>query len=248
MDRRVSGLTSRSGPDCGNRRRGRRKPLSMAARQYQVADQWSPPNSGQKITRPTGRRVAREGAGSHAASGRRAFETSTRSAAGAGDVGSTAKGGVRSRIGKDRKDRGNLDATDRQATSAREDAENDQQHSALRLRFNLCIRRKSARCSARRSRSCWTAHVAPVPRGRRWARSPDRIRDRASRWLIVGGRTSSRMASTQLITSTLPAAAIRWPIMLLMLEIGIFYAAAPKACLDGDRFDLSLTRCRCRGR
>ena len=38
--------------------------------------------------------------------------------------------------------------------------------------------------------------------------------------LMVGGSTPSRMASRQTIASTLPAAAIRWPIMLLVLEIG----------------------------
>ena len=37
---------------------------------------------------------------------------------------------------------------------------------------------------------------------------------------MVGGTTPSRIASRQTIASTLPAAAIRWPIMLLVLEIG----------------------------
>ena len=38
--------------------------------------------------------------------------------------------------------------------------------------------------------------------------------------LMVGGTIPSRIVSRQTIASTLPAAAIRWPIMLLVLEIG----------------------------
>ena len=38
---------------------------------------------------------------------------------------------------------------------------------------------------------------------------------------MVGGSTLSRMASRQMISSVAPAAAIRWPIMLLVLETGI---------------------------
>ena len=43
---------------------------------------------------------------------------------------------------------------------------------------------------------------------------------------IVGGSMLSRMASTQQINSTAPAAAIRWPIMLLMLLTGQLLGAA----------------------
>ena len=56
-----------------------------------------------------------------------------------------------------------------------------------------------------------------------------------------GGRTSSRIAKRQVIASTLPAAAIKWPIMLLMLEIGMSGAAGPQACLMAIVSTRSLT-------
>ena len=48
---------------------------------------------------------------------------------------------------------------------------------------------------------------------------------------IVGGSLLSRIARTHVISSTAPAAAMRWPIMLLMLLTGILYARSPNTCL-----------------
>ena len=49
--------------------------------------------------------------------------------------------------------------------------------------------------------------------------------------MIVGGKTLSRIDNKQVIASTLPAAAIKCPIILLMLETGVLKAADPNEVL-----------------
>ncbi len=58
---------------------------------------------------------------------------------------------------------------------------------------------------------------------------------------MVGGSTPRRSASTQVISSTAPAAAIRWPIMLLLLLTGVLQAASPNTFLMASDSTRSLT-------